>query len=64
MLEDGRLLSLVLNRLQLILQLFVLALEATDFLLTHRLLLVDRLVVALILNASVFFECSPLILQL
>lgn len=63
-LEDCSLLSLVFHGLQLLLELVVLALIATDLLLTHCFLLVDRLVVALVFDASVFFEEAPLVLQL
>ena len=64
MLEDSRLLSLILDRFQLFLKLLVLSLEASDLLFAHGLLLVDRLVVALILDAGVFFKGAPLILKL
>ena len=62
--KDSSLLPLVLDLLQLLLELLVLPLIATDFLFTHGLVLVDRLVVALILHRGVFLEGAPLILQL
>ena len=63
MLEDSCRLSLVLDRFQLLFQLLVLSLETADFLFTHSFLLVDGLVVALILDAGVFFEGAPLVLK-
>ena len=64
MLEDRRLLTLVLHGLDVLPQLFVLPLEAFDLLFAHRFLLVELLVVTLVLHRGVFFEASPLILQL
>lgn len=63
-LQDSCLLSLVLDRVELIFQLFVLALAATDLLFAHGLLLVDLLAVRLILHARVLLEGAPLVLQL
>ena len=62
-LEYSSLLALVLYCLKLFLQLLVLALRTSDFLLTHCLLLVNCLIVALVLDGSVLFECPPLVLQ-
>lgn len=59
MLEYGCLLSLILDCFELFLQLFVLSLIVADLFLADLLLLVDGLIVALILYASVFFEGAP-----
>ena len=64
MLEDGSLLPLILDGLQLFLQFLVFTLATADFLLAHRLLLVNLLIVVLILHAGVLLEGPPLILQL
>lgn len=55
---------LVLDVLDLFFQALVLLLQTTHLLVAHRLLLVQLLVVALVFDRSVFFEGSPLVLQL
>ena len=63
-LENSGLLPFIFDSFELLLQLFVFALTATDFFFTHGLLLVDRFVVAFILYRRVLLECPPLVLQL
>lgn len=56
-------LLLTFEILVLLFQPFVLLLQATLFLVTHCFLLIQLLVVAFILDGSVFFEGTPLLLQ-
>ena len=64
LLHDSCLLFLVLQSGSLFLELFNLIIQASDLFFAHLLLLVDGLVVAFILHASILFEGAPLVLKL
>ena len=64
LLHDCCLLFLVFESSDLLLELFDFVCEASNLLLTHLLLLVYGLVVALILHTRILFEGAPLVLKL